>query len=92
MSHSELSRLASLARGAASSVPDPPADLANAIRSAAGGPADPWLLIGVMIEGIAHTMGVGIPSQRHADCTAAAVKLLLDRMRQRGAGRSADRC
>jgi len=45
------------------------------------GPTDPWLLIGVLVEGIAETIKDGIPAERRQECTAAAVALLIERAR-----------
>ena len=74
-----VSRLSDLAQRAAAATPDVPAELAAAIKDAAGGLADPWLLIGVLIEGAAHTVRTAIPEERRADCTAAALRLLAER-------------
>jgi hypothetical protein len=81
MVQSRISHLSRLAHDAAASVPDIPAEIAATIRWAAAGPADPWLLIGVLIEGIVHTTATAIPLQRRTDCAAAVLELALDRMR-----------
>lgn len=79
MSFPAISRLSDLARQAAADIPNVPVAMASAIKEAAGGPADPWLLIGVLIEGAAHTIRNAIPAERRSDCVAAALRLLAER-------------
>jgi hypothetical protein len=79
MSPSAIESLSNLASQAAAATPDVPAELAAAIRGAADSPADPWLLIGVLIEGAAHTIRTAIPEERRAPCVVAAMRLLADR-------------
>ena len=76
---SDISKLSDLAQQAAAVTRDVPAELASVIKDAAGGPADPWLLIGVLIEGAAHTIRNAIPEERRPDCVAAALRLLANR-------------
>ena len=81
MSHDEVQRLVNLANKAAAATPDLPGEIAAAITDAMHGPTDPWLLIGVLVEGIAETIKDGIPAERRQECTAAAVALLIERSR-----------
>jgi hypothetical protein len=81
MSHDAVRRLIALAEEAAGSAPDLPAEIAAAIIAAIYGPADPWLLIGVLVEGIAETVNGSIPAEQREECVAAAVTLLVERYR-----------
>ena len=81
----EVSRLAALARDAAADVPDIPAELASAIRHAASGSADPWMIAGVLIAGLAHVVST-IPAERRRDCGVAAVLLVAKQVRAVGGG------
>lgn len=40
---------------------------------------DPWMLGGMLIEGVAHVIGTSIPEERRVECAAAAVQLLARR-------------
>ena len=80
MSNDEVARLAALAAGAV----DIPAELGAAIRAAAAGPCDPWMLAGVLIGGLAHVIGTAIPPERRQDCAAAVVATLSEELRKRG--------
>lgn len=75
----EIARLRLVAETAASIVPDLPAELARDIQCAADGRADPWLLAGVLLEGLAHVIRTVIPPERRQDCSAAAMRMLAQR-------------
>jgi len=74
--------LALLARRAATEQPDLIAALAAAVKGAVASDVDPYLLMGTLIEGVAHTLA-SIQPKRQPDTTRAAVVLLVDRL---GAG------
>jgi hypothetical protein len=65
--------------------PDPTLILAEAICRIAASDADPYLVLGVLIEGAAHTLAASIPLEGQADTVAALVQLWRDRLRVHGA-------
>ena len=73
MPDDEVARLVELAKQAAASAPDVPAELGQAIRAAALGPCDPWALVGVLIASTAHVIRTAIPPDQRKSCAAAAV-------------------
>ena len=87
MSSDEAARLTKLAHDAAAATPDRIADVAQQIRAAVAVSCDPWLLIGVLIEGIAYTIGASIPAERRYECLSAAVRLLVERVGESGQDR-----
>jgi hypothetical protein len=76
----EIERLSRITRTAAATTPDVPRQLAVTIKAAAAGPADPWLVIGLLIEGIAYAVDVAIPAQRQGHYRVASLRLLADRL------------
>jgi hypothetical protein len=80
MHTSELARLAALADLAAADHPDIVATLGAAIKGAVASDVDPYILMGTMIEGVAHTLA-SLPPERQGDTARAAVGLLVDRLR-----------
>jgi hypothetical protein len=68
----------------ASKRPDPTAILADVIRQTAARDADPYLVLGVLIEGAAHTLAARIPSERRGDTAMALLQLLSDRLKAHG--------
>jgi hypothetical protein len=46
--------------------------------------ADPYLLIGTLLEGAVHTLVQHVPPEQRADAAWAAVQLLLDRLKSHG--------
>jgi hypothetical protein len=83
MNTPELARLSALAEQAAADHPDLIAALAVAVKGAVASDADPYLLIGTLIEGVVHTLA-SIPPERQGDTAKAAVGLLLERLRAGG--------
>ena len=81
---SELAKLIQLAEQAAAHEPDPVRALADIIRAVAEGNADPYLVIGVLIEGAVHLLDIRIPEQRRADTASALLQLVADRLRTTG--------
>lgn len=75
-----LIRLANQASGR----PDPVRMLAELIRVATAEGADPYLVLGVLVEGAAHTAAAYIPQQRQPDITRALADLLADRFKAYG--------
>jgi hypothetical protein len=82
--HSEVARLSQLAEQAAASQTDLIAALAKAIKGSAAAEVDPYVLIGVLIEGAAHILVNNIPVEKRAEVGQAMAHLLLDRMGAHG--------
>ncbi len=80
----ELSKLVALGNHAADREPDPVRSLANTIRITAAGNADPYLVMGTLVEGTVHTLCARIPNERRNDTAEAVVQLLKDRLRANG--------
>jgi hypothetical protein len=83
-SSTELSKLIKLAEDAASCAPDPVRTLADAIRATAAGDADPYVLMGVLVEGAVSTLVTRTPAVRQDDTAAALARLLTDRLKECG--------
>jgi hypothetical protein len=81
---SELDKLMELAEQAAANEPDPVKVLADSIRTVAGGNADPYLVMGVLIEGAVYLLDTRIPDERRADTAVALLRLVADRLRSTG--------
>jgi hypothetical protein len=86
-------KLSSQAEQAAAHAPDPLAELSVAIKAALRREADPYVVLGVLLEGMTQTLITRIPPERHHGTLAAALILLRQRFASRGAapGRL-DRC
>jgi hypothetical protein len=78
-----MAQLSALAEQAAAAHPDLIAALADAIKGAVTSDADPYLLMGTLIEGETQTLST-IPPERQGDTAKAAVRLLFDRLRAEG--------
>ena len=48
--------------------------------------ADPYLLIGALIEGAVHTLAEHVPAERRRQVTEELGRLLVDRLRAAGTG------
>ena len=64
--------------------PDPARILAQTIRFACPGGADPYAVLGVLVEGVVQTLVEHIPGERQAETAAALRQLLDDRMKACG--------
>ena len=80
----EVDKMAQWARLAAAGKPNPIEELAETIRCVAGGYADPYLVMGVLIEGAVHTVKNCIPPECQNDTASAILKLLADRLENAG--------
>jgi len=78
---SELDKLIYLAEQAAADEPDPVRALADIIKTVSEGDADPYLIMGVLVEGAVHTLQGRIPDERREDTASAVLQLLTDRLR-----------
>ena len=83
---SEVDKLTALAEQTAAGVPDPIGLLAEAIKTMANSEADPYLTMGLLLEGAVHVLRTSLPPERQAD-TASALQLLLhERLQATGTG------
>lgn len=64
--------------------PDLPQLLASVIRMMVASEADPNLLVGVLIEGLAHAIGARIPAERRQEVGRETLALLRDRLQAHG--------
>jgi len=86
-------RLSSQAEEAAAQVSDPLAELSLAIKAALQTDADPYVMLGVLLEGMTQTLITRIPPGRHHGTLSAALVLLRQRLAARGvAPGERDRC
>ena len=83
-SRTELSKLIEQAEDAAARVTDPVRTLADAIRMTVAGDADPYVLMGVLVEGAIQTLATRVPAVRQDDTAAALSQLLADRLEHYG--------
>jgi len=58
--------------------------LAKTISMIGESDVDPYAVLGVLIEGAAHTVAKHIPAEQQADAAATLMHLLGDRLRARG--------
>ena len=61
--------------------PDPTHVLAQMISMIGESGADPYAVMGVLIEGAAHTVAHHIPTERQADTATTLVQLLEERLK-----------
>jgi hypothetical protein len=88
-----VQKLSSQAAQAAAQVPDKLADLTAAIKEALQSDADPYVMLGVLLEGMTQTLITRIPPGRHQGTLSAALVLLRQRLAERGAAPGElDRC
>jgi hypothetical protein len=64
--------------------PDPTHILAEVIAMIGASEADPYLVLGVLVEGIAHTVAHHIPAERQAATIAEVARLLSIRLKAHG--------
>jgi hypothetical protein len=62
--------------------PDPLGILVLMLRMVIDSRADPYLLIGALVEGTAATVARKIPPERQGDVAFETVKILVDRMKR----------
>ncbi|HVC63682.1 MAG TPA: hypothetical protein VND19_25360 [Acetobacteraceae bacterium] len=77
--------LSSQAEQAAAQAPDKLAELSVAIKIALQSEADPYVMLGVLLEGLTQTLITRIPPERHLGTLTAALVLLRQRLADRGA-------
>ncbi len=79
-----LERLIQQANQASSRKPDSVEMLARMIRLVTDDGADPYLVIGVLVEGVVHTLATHIPAERQAEATEQLGQILVERLKGRG--------
>jgi len=72
--------LSNQAAQAAAQAPDTLADLSASIKAALHSEADPYVMLGVLLEGVTQTLIVRVPSERHRSTVAAALVMLRERL------------
>lgn len=80
MNTQTVAGLTMLAEQAAAEQPDLIGSLAKGVKAAVASDADPYLLIGTLIEGITYTLA-SIPQDRQPETARASIGLLFDRLR-----------
>ncbi len=76
----ELRALIETAEAAAAGAPDQVAEVVKATRRAIAGSADPYLLAGALVEGIAMTVASRVPEAKRGGVAIETVRLLRDRL------------
>jgi hypothetical protein len=84
LDHTELAKLVALADQAAKCEPNPIECLATVIRNTVASNADPYLVIGALLEGTVQTICARIPRERLNNTAEACVRLLQDRLQANG--------
>lgn len=72
------------AERAAAAAPDRVRLIAELVRLIGERGADPYLLIGALIEGAVHTLATHVPPKRQREVTEELGRLLIDRLKARG--------
>jgi hypothetical protein len=80
----ELAKLVALVNRAAECEPNPARCLVTTIRATVASNADPYLVIGILLEGAVHTVCSRIPHMRRQDTANALLRLLKDRLEANG--------
>jgi hypothetical protein len=75
-----LDRLIRQANQASSRKPDPIELLAMMIRLVTADGADPYLVVGVLVEGAVHTLAQHVPASRQAEAREELKRLLEERL------------
>jgi hypothetical protein len=79
-----LERLIHQANQASSRKPDSVQLLAHMVRLITADGADPYLVLGVLVEGAAHTIARYIPPERQVEATEELGQLLDERLKAHG--------
>jgi hypothetical protein len=80
----EIVRLIEQAEQAAAASPDPTSLLAHVIRLVVKTDADPYLILGVLVEGVAHSLATRIPDERRGEIGKEVSHLLAERFKAHG--------
>ncbi len=79
-----LERLIQQANQASARKPDSVHMLAEAIRVITADGSDPYLALGVLVEGAVHTVAAHVPAQRQPETVAELTQLLAERLKAHG--------
>ena len=79
-----LERLIQQANQTSSRKPDSVQMLAEVIRVITADGSDPYLVLGVLVEGAAHILATHIPPERRAEAVAELRQLLAERLKAHG--------
>jgi 6,7-dimethyl-8-ribityllumazine synthase len=79
-----LDRLIQQANQASARKPGSVEILATMIRLATEDGADPYLVLGVLVEGAVHVLDKHVPAKRRTEATAQFSRLLIERLKARG--------
>ncbi len=79
-----LERLIQQANQASSRKPDSVQMLAQVIRVITADGSDPYLVLGVLVEGAVHTVATHVPPARQAETAAELSQLLAERLKAHG--------
>jgi hypothetical protein len=63
---------------------DLPGAIATLVKSAAYHESDPYIILGVLVESIAHTLACSIPAQKQVEAAKNVTSLLLNRFTAQG--------
>jgi hypothetical protein len=77
---STVDALSAQARDAAEATPNPLTELSGLIRTTMEGDADPYVLAGVLLEGIVQVLATRIPPERRAATELATLLMLKQRL------------
>jgi hypothetical protein len=64
--------------------PDPMHILAQMISMIGQSDVDPYVVLGILVEGAAHTLAQHVPAERQADTAATLMQLLRERLTGHG--------
>jgi hypothetical protein len=64
--------------------PDPTHILAEVISMIGASEADPYTVLGVLVEGAVHTLAQHIPPERQTETATTLLELLQERLKARG--------
>ncbi len=81
---SAVDNLIRKAEQAATAKPDQIRLVGELVRLVGDGGADPYLLIGVLLEGAVHTLAQHIPPERQRETTEQVSRLLVERFKAHG--------
>jgi hypothetical protein len=73
-----VAEIARLAHGAAAAVPDPTCELIKTIRVTMATGADPYIVIGILIQAAATVVTKSIPPQARPKVATASVAMLIN--------------
>jgi hypothetical protein len=64
--------------------PDPMHILAETVSLIGESDVDPYAIVGVLIEGVVHTIAQHVPAERQAETAATVLRLLEERLSSHG--------